>query len=63
MEKLHPPFAANHMRTDSSRQAKFGRMWTNVGRSQFHLPMNKPQVLRGHVSAVPPDPEAHVAGK
>ena len=24
-------------------------MWVNIGRSQFHLPTNKPQVLRGHV--------------
>ena len=24
-------------------------MWVNVGRSQFHLPTAKPQVLRGRV--------------
>src|SRR5437899_2351796 len=23
-------------------------MWINVGRSQFHLPTGKPQVVRGH---------------
>jgi hypothetical protein len=30
-------------------------MWVNVGRSQFHLPTGKPQVLRGHVGLVLPD--------
>jgi hypothetical protein len=33
-------------------------MWVNVGRSQLHLPTNKPQVLRGHVGIVLPDFEA-----
>ncbi len=33
-------------------------MWINVGRSQFHLPTNKPQVLRGCVGLVLPDREA-----
>lgn len=33
-------------------------MWINVGRSQFHLPTNKPQVLRGYVNLVIPDREA-----
>jgi hypothetical protein len=33
-------------------------MWINIGRSQFHLPMNKAQVLRGHVGVVLPDREA-----
>ncbi len=33
-------------------------MWINVGRSQFHLPTNKPQVLRGHTGIVVPDREA-----
>jgi len=33
-------------------------MWVNVGRSQFHLPTNKPQVLRGCVGLVLPDREA-----
>jgi hypothetical protein len=27
-------------------------MWVNVGRSQFHLPADKPQVLRGHTGLV-----------
>lgn len=27
-------------------------MWINVGRSQFHLPNGKPQVLRGHTALV-----------
>ncbi len=30
-------------------------MWVNVGRSQFHLPTNQPQVLRGHTGIVVPD--------
>jgi catechol-2,3-dioxygenase len=30
-------------------------MWVNVGRSQFHLPTAKPQVLRGRVGLVVPD--------
>jgi catechol 2,3-dioxygenase-like lactoylglutathione lyase family enzyme len=30
-------------------------MWVNVGRSQFHLPTGKPQVLRGHIGVVVPD--------
>jgi len=30
-------------------------MWVNVGRSQFHLPTNKAQVLRGHTGIVLPD--------
>jgi hypothetical protein len=33
-------------------------MWINVGRSQFHLPTGKPQVLRGHAGIVLPDREA-----
>jgi len=27
-------------------------MWVNVGKSQFHLPTGKPQVLRGHTAIV-----------
>lgn len=27
-------------------------MWINAGRSQFHLPSGRPQVLRGHVGLV-----------
>ena len=37
-----------------------GNMWINVGRSQFHLPTGKPQVLRGHTGLVMPDREALV---
>jgi hypothetical protein len=33
-------------------------MWANVGKSQFHLPTGKPQVLRGFVGLVLPDREA-----
>lgn len=33
-------------------------MWINVGRSQFHMPTGKPQVLRGHVGLVLPNREA-----
>jgi hypothetical protein len=33
-------------------------MWINVGRSQFHLPTNHAQVLRGHVGIVLPEREA-----
>jgi hypothetical protein len=33
-------------------------MWINVGRSQFHLPTGKPQVLRGHTALVLPNREA-----
>jgi hypothetical protein len=33
-------------------------MWVNIGRSQFHLPTNKPQVLRGHIGIVVSDREA-----
>jgi catechol-2,3-dioxygenase len=30
-------------------------MWVNVGRSQFHLPTGKPQVLRGRTGLIIPD--------
>ena len=30
-------------------------MWVNVGRSQFHLPTGKPQVVRGHTALVVAD--------
>src|SRR3954464_8530417 len=33
-------------------------MWINVGRSQFHLPTQKPQVVRGHTGLVVPDRDA-----
>src|SRR6204780_5625519 len=32
-----------------------GNMWINVGMSQFHLPMGKPDLLRGAVGLVIPD--------
>jgi hypothetical protein len=32
-----------------------GNMWVNVGMSQFHLPMGKPDVLRGVIGLVVPD--------
>ena len=37
-----------------------GNMWMNVGRSQFHLPTGKAQVLRGHTGLVMPGREALV---
>ena len=36
-------------------------MWINVGRSQFHLPTGKPQVLRGHTALVLPSRAALLA--
>ena len=30
-------------------------MWVNAGRQQFHLPVSKPQILRGHVGMVVSD--------
>src|SRR6266851_9620914 len=36
-------------------------MWVNIGRNQFHLPGNKPQVVRGHVGIVVPDRTALLA--
>ena len=36
-------------------------MWINVGRSQFHLPTGKPQVLRGHTALVIAGREALLA--
>jgi hypothetical protein len=30
-------------------------MWINAGEQQFHLPLGKPQVFRGHIVAVVPD--------
>jgi hypothetical protein len=33
-------------------------MWINVGRSQFHMPTGKPQVVRGHCGIVLPDRQA-----
>src|SRR5437016_438362 len=31
-------------------------MWVNIGRQQFHLPTGEPQVVRGVVGLVVPDP-------
>jgi hypothetical protein len=36
-------------------------MWVNVGRSQFHLPTRKPEVLRGRVGIVLPGRDALLA--
>jgi len=30
-------------------------MWVNIGRSQFHLPIGEPQILRGRVGLLTPD--------
>ena len=38
-----------------------GNMWINVGMSQFHLPIGKPEVLRGVTGLVIPDREALLA--
>jgi catechol-2,3-dioxygenase len=35
-------------------------MWMNIGRSQFHLPTGKPQVVRGRAGVVVPDLKALV---
>jgi len=35
-----------------------GNMWVNIGRSQFHLPTGRAQVLRGRVGLVLPDVDA-----
>ena len=37
---------------DPSMMVGDGNMWVNVGRSQFHLPTGKAQVLRGHTGIV-----------
>jgi hypothetical protein len=37
---------------DPFMMAGDGNMWVNVGRSQFHLPTGKAQVLRGHTGIV-----------
>jgi hypothetical protein len=36
-------------------------MWINIGRSQFHMPTGKPEMVRGHVGLVLPDREALLA--
>ncbi|TXL73172.1 hypothetical protein FHP25_22345 [Vineibacter terrae] len=40
---------------DPYLMASVDNMWVNVGRSQFHLPTGRPQVLRGHTGLVIPD--------
>lgn len=40
---------------DPYMMTSIDNMWANVGRSQFHLPTGKPQVLRGRVGLVTPD--------
>jgi hypothetical protein len=41
-------------------QVGLRNMWVNMGRSQIHLPLGKPQVMRGHVGVVVPDLDALV---
>jgi hypothetical protein len=43
---------------DPYMMTSINNMWVNIGRSQFHLPTNKPQVVRGQVGIVVPDREA-----
>lgn len=43
---------------DPYLMVELDNMWVNVGRSQFHLPANKPQVLRGHTAIVVPERDA-----
>src|SRR5260370_35283450 len=45
---------------DPYLMTSISNMWVNIGRSQFHLPTSKPQVVRGHVGVVIPDREALV---
>jgi len=40
---------------DPYMMTSIDNMWVNVGRSQFHLPTGKPQVLRGRVGLIIPD--------
>ena len=47
---------------DPYLMTSINNMWVNIGRSQFHLPTNKPQVVRGHVGIVVPDREALLTG-
>lgn len=45
---------------DPYLMTELDNMWINVGRSQFHLPTQSPQVLRGHTGLVLPDRAALV---
>jgi len=40
---------------DPAMMVSTNNMWANVGRSQFHLPTNKAQVLRGRIGLVMPE--------
>jgi hypothetical protein len=42
---------------DPYMMTSIDNMWVNVGKSQFHLPTGKPQVLRGRIGLVIPDRE------
>jgi hypothetical protein len=46
---------------DPYMMTSIDNMWVNVGRSQFHLPTGKPQVLRGRVGLTIPDREMLLA--
>jgi len=46
---------------DPFMQAGLDNMWVNCGRSQFHLPLRAPQVVRGHTGLVLPDRAALLA--
>lgn len=46
---------------DPYMMTSIDNMWINVGRSQFHLPTGKAQVLRGRVGLVVPDRAALLA--
>ncbi|HUA33507.1 MAG TPA: VOC family protein [Candidatus Binataceae bacterium] len=37
---------------DPYMMVSVSNMWVNIGRSQFHLPTSKPQLIRGHVGIV-----------
>ncbi len=43
---------------DPYLMTSISNMWVNIGRSQFHLPTSKAQVVRGQVGIVVPDREA-----
>lgn len=43
---------------DPYLQSGVVNMWVNIGRSQFHLPIGKPQVIRGRTGLVVPDLKA-----
>lgn len=43
---------------DPYLQSGVVNMWVNIGRSQFHLPVSKPQVIRGRTGFVVPDLKA-----